>query len=68
MEKFVSTKNSKLTMLIHPGGKKREFGKEIPESFGCPGNVWNGSRENSRCRLQLFFSSSARPTLQPHGL
>ena len=54
----MSTKTSNLMMLIHPGGKKREFGKVHPESFGCPGNVWDGSRENSRFRLQLSFSRS----------
>lgn len=39
---FMSMKNNKWKMLIHPGGKEGELGKENPEGFSYPGNVWNG--------------------------
>ena len=57
-----------MVMLIQPGGKKREFGKKNPESFGCSGNVWNGSREKSRVQASVVVQWLSHIRLQRHGL
>lgn len=41
-------------MLIHPGGKEGEFGKENPEGFSYPGNVWNGQEAITRISASVL--------------